>query len=88
MIPILATSAASFVGKLYDDITTKAADLSAQSAPDSADGVNFSTLLNHIGASNSAGKLSSAQSLQHAADFASQLPKSADLTAAMSAFGA
>ena len=88
MIPLLATSAVSFVGKLYDDISTKAADLSAQSAPDSTDGVNFSTLLNNVGASNSGRKLSSIQSLQQGADFASQLSKSADVTSAMSAFGA
>jgi hypothetical protein len=88
MIPVIASTAASLVGKIYDDIAKKADDLSAQSASQSADGVNFSTVLNHVGGSNSTRPSSSTQSLQHAADVASQLSKSADLTAAINAPGA
>jgi hypothetical protein len=88
MIPVIASTAASLVGKIYDDIAKKADDLSAQSAPQSADGVNFSTVLNHVGASNPTRPSSSAQALQHAAEFASQLSKSAEETAAVNTPGA
>jgi hypothetical protein len=85
MIPILATSAVSIANEIYDDIATKSASSSAQSATKPADGVNFSTLLNHAGASHSAG---GTQSLQQAADLFSQLTKGSDMEAAFKSFGA
>jgi len=85
MIPILATSAASIVGGIYDDLATKPASSSAQSATQPADGVNFTTLLNHAGAPHSAKE---AQSLQHVADLFSQLTKGSDVEAAVKSLGA
>jgi hypothetical protein len=86
MIPILATSAASIAGEIYDDLTTKSASSTAQSATQPTDGVNFSALL-PTGAPHSARQVASTQSLQDAASLFSQLTKGTDAAAAANSFG-
>jgi hypothetical protein len=88
MIPILASAAVSLVGNIYHGLTTKSANATAQSAPQPAGGVDFSSVLNQAGASKAASQISFAQSAQNTADLATQLTKSTDVSAAINASGA